>query len=152
MKSKVRLISGLKDWSRDYDRLIPKGTSAAKSMNGVIPKEMGLYIDDKGYFHTSGYVGVGWLKDYQGKSIVSPVTGEKAALMVVPRFSMNPWEMLVRVMNDPEYELYISGMNGALFEVYTEDELIPVPNTESGGELLAAISFVKECEKIFKKH
>ena len=152
MKSKVRLISGLKDWSRDYDRLIPKGTSAAKSMNGVIPKEMGLYIDDKGYFHTSGYVGVGWLKDYQGKSIVNPVTGEKAALMVVPRFSMNPWEMLVRVMNDPEYELYISGMNGALFEVYTGDELIPVPNTESGGELLAAISFVKECEKICKKH
>lgn len=34
MKSRVKLISGLKDWNRDYDKLIPKGTAAAKSMNG----------------------------------------------------------------------------------------------------------------------
>ena len=71
MKSRVKLISGLKDWNRDYDKLIPKGTAAAKSMNGVIPEEMGLYIDDKGYYHTSGYVGVGWLRDYQGKKYYS---------------------------------------------------------------------------------
>lgn len=152
MKSKVKLISGLKDWSRDYDRLIPKGTSAAKNMNGVISREMGLYIDDKGYYHTSGYVGVGWLKDYYGKTIINPVTGEKTALMVVPRFSLNPWEMLIKVMNDPEYELYTSGINGDFFEIYTGEELIPVPNTESGGELLAAISFVRECGKICKRH
>lgn len=153
MNSKVKLISGLKDWSRDCDKMIPKGTSAARSMNGVVPKEMGLYIDDKGHYHTSGYVGVGWLRDFQGKIITSPITGEKNALMITPRFpSMNPWEMLVKVMNDPEYELYTSGTNGAFFEIYTGEELIPVPNTESGGELLAAISFVKECEKICKKH
>ena len=65
---------------------------------------------------------------------------------------MNPWEMLIKVMNDPEYELYTSGTNGDFFEIYTDEELIPVSNTESGGELLAAISFVKECEKICKKH
>ena len=65
---------------------------------------------------------------------------------------MNPWEMLIKVMNDPEYELYTSGTNGDFFEIYTGEDLIPVPNTESGGELLAAISFVKECEKICKKH
>jgi len=153
MKSKVKFISGLKDWNRDYDKLIPKGTAAAKSMNGVIPEEMGLYIDDKGYYHTSGYVGVGWLRDYQGKNITAPITGEKIAVMISPRFSsMNPWEMLIKVMNDPEYELYTSGTNGDFFEIYTGEDLIPVPNTESGGELLAAISFVKECEKICKKH
>lgn len=152
MKSKVKLISGLKDWNRDYEKLIPKGASAAKSMHGVIPDEMGLYIDEKGYYHTSGYVGVGWLKDYQGKTMVDPVSGEKIALMIIPRFSLNPWEMLIKVMNDPEYELYVSGSNGNFFEVHTSEELVPVPNTETGGELLAAISFVKECEKICKKH
>lgn len=153
MKSKVKLISGLKDWNRDYDKLIPKGTTAARSMKGVIPEEMGLYIDEKGYYHTSGFVGVGWLRDYHGKIITSPITGEKNALIISPRFpSMNPWEMLIKVMNDSEYELYISGMNGDFFEIYTEQDLIPVPNTISGGELLAAISFVKECEKICKKH
>ena len=153
MKSKVKLISGLKDWTRDYDKLIPKGTSAAKSMNGVVQKEMGLYIDAKGYYHTSGYVGVGWLKDFQGRTITTSITGEKNALIITPRFPlMNPWEMLIKVMNDPEYELYTSGTNGDFFEIYTDEELIPVSNTESGGELLAAISFVKECEKICKKH
>lgn len=152
MKSKVKIISGLKDWNRDYEKLIPKGTSAAKSMHGVIPAEMGLYVDEKGYYHTSGYVGVGWLKDYQGKTIIDPVSGEKLAMLIVPRFSLNPWEMLIKVMNDPEYDLYTSGSNGNFFEVHTGEELIPVPNTETGGELLAAISFVKECEKICKKH
>ena len=43
MKSKVKLVSGLKDWNRDYEKLIPKGASAAKSMHGVIPAEM-VYI------------------------------------------------------------------------------------------------------------
>lgn len=152
MKSKVKLISGLKDWNRDYEKLIPKGASAAKSMHGVIPTEMGLYIDEKGYYHTSGYVGIGWLKDYQGKIMIDPVSGEKLALMIVPRFSLNPWEMLIKVMNDPEYELYTSGTNEDFFEVHTGEELVPVSNTETGGELLAAISFVKECEKICKKH
>ncbi len=152
MKSKVKLISDLKDWNRDYEKLIPKGASAAKSMHGVIPDEMGLYFDEKGYYHTSGYVAVGWLKDYQGKTMVDPVSGEKIALMIVPRFSLNPWEMLIKVMNDPEYELYMSGSNVDFFKVHVGEELVPVPNTENGGELLAAISFVKECEKICKKH
>ena len=119
----------------------------------MVQKEMGLYIDAKGYYHTSGYVGVGWLKDFQGRTITTSITGEKNALIITPRFPlMNPWEMLIKVMNDPEYELYTSGTNGDFFEIYTDEELIPVSNTESGGELLAAISFVKECEKICKKH
>ena len=84
--------------------------------------------------------------------MVDPVSGEKLALMIVPRFSLNPWEMLIKVMNDPEYELYTFGSNGDFFKVHTGEELVPVPNTETGGELLAAISFVKECEKICKKH
>lgn len=152
MRSKVRLISGLKDWSKDYQKLIPKDVAAAESMNGVIPKRMGIYTDNKGSFHTSGYVGVGWLKDHQGKVVRDAITGEKLAIEIKPRFSVNPWEMLVKVMNDPEYELYVSGSNGGFFELYTDEELIPVPNTATGGELLAALSFVKECEKICKKH
>lgn len=152
MVPKINMISGLRDWSPDYDKLIPKGTAAAKSMIGVVAKEMGLYIDEKGHYHTSGYVGVGWLKDYQGKIVVSSKNGMKTAIKIEPRFSMDPWEMLVKVLNDPEYELYTSGMEDSFFEIYTGEELIPVPNTESGGELLAALSFVKECEGICKNH
>ena len=152
MRQNVKLISGLKDWSRDYEKLIPKNVSAAKNMSGVIASEIGLYIDEKGYYHTSGYVGVVWLKDYRGKVISNSLTGEKTALMVTPRFSLKPWDMLIKVMNDPEYELYVSGDEGAFFDIYTGEELIPVPDTEGGGELLAAISFVKECEKLCKKH
>lgn len=152
MRPKVELISGLKDWSRDYDKIIPKGTIAAKTMNGAIASEMGLYIDDKGYYHTSGFVGIGWIRDYQGKIIKNPLNYKKVAIKIVPRFEMNPWKMLILVLNDPEYELYTSGTNGKLFELYTDQDLVPAPSTDSGGELLAAISFVKECEKICKKH
>ena len=91
MRQNVKLISGLKDWSRDYEKLIPKNVSAAKNMSGVIASEIGLYIDEKGYYHTSGYVGVVWLKDYRGKVISNSLTGEKTALMVTPRFSLKPW-------------------------------------------------------------
>lgn len=152
MRNKVHLITGLKDWSRDYEKRIPGGTSAAKNMNGAVAAEMGLYIDGKGYYHTSGTIGVGWLRDSRGSILLDPVEGRKTALIIHPRFSLNPWEMLIKVMNDPEYELYTSGMNGSFFEIYTGEELIPVPGTEGGGELLAAISFIKECEKTCKKH
>lgn len=152
MKTHVKLISGLKDWSRDLKKQIPEGTAAARNMNGVVPGEMGLFKDDRGCYHTSGFVGVGWLKDSQGRVVRHAATGEKTALIVSPRFSMNPWKMLIKVMNDPEYELYASGQDGDFFEIYTGEDLIPVPGTQGGGELLAAISFCKECEKICKKH
>ena len=152
MKSRTKLISGIKDWSRIPPNLLPQNTVAAKNMRGVNAEDMGLYFDEKGYFHTSGYVGIGWLRDYRGNVLKDPLTGEKYALEIVPRFAMNPWEMLIKVMNDPEYELYIAEPNEYFFEIYTDDDLIPVPNTDSGGELLAAISFVKECQSICKKH
>jgi hypothetical protein len=54
---------------------------------------------------------------------------------------------LLRFMNDPEYELYVSGSNGDFFKIYTDQEMIPVKNAEKGGELLAAISLVKGMRK-----
>lgn len=58
--------------------------------------------------------------------------------------------MLIKVMNDPEYELYVSGSNGDFFKIYTDQELIPVNNAEKGGELLAAISLVKSVRESAK--
>lgn len=151
MKSEVKIINGLKDWSPDANGLIPRGTAAAKKMDGAVPEEMGLYTDEKGKYHTSGTVGVGWLKDDRKKVITDPVTHEKCALIIKPRYALNPWYMLIEVMNDPEYELYVSGSNGDFFKIYTDQDLIPVESSEKGGELLAAISLIKECERICKK-
>ncbi|SFK53322.1 McrBC 5-methylcytosine restriction system component [Lachnospiraceae bacterium KH1T2] len=152
MRSEVKIIKGLKDWSPDAAGLIPKGVSAARKMDGAVPEEMGLYTDEKGNYHTSGTVGVGWLRDEHGKIIIDPVTNQKCALIIIPRYALNPWDMLIKVMNDPEYELYVSGLNGDFFKIYTDQELIPVNSTEKGGELLAAISLVKECERMCKKY
>lgn len=152
MRSDVKVIKGLKDWSPDAAGLIPRGTAAARKMDGAVPEEMGLYLDDKGNYHSSGTVGVGWLRDDHGRVITDPSTNEKCALIITPRYALNPWDMLIKVMNDPEYELYISGSNGDFFNIYTDQDLIPVKGVEKGGELLAAISFVKECERICKKY
>ena len=152
MRSEVKIIKGIKDWSPDVNGLIPKGVSAARKMDGVVPEEMGLYLDEKGNYHTSGIVGAGWLRDDRGRIITDPVTEKRCALIVMPRYNLNPWDMLIKVMNDPEYELYTSGLNGDFFNIYTDQELIPVNSVEKGGELLAAISFMKECERICKKY
>ena len=152
MRSEVKMIKGLKDWSPDATGLIPRGAAAAKKMDGAVPEELGLYMDEKGNYHTSGTVGVGWLRDDYGRIITDPVTRKKCALMITPRYALNPWDMLIKVMNDPEYELYVSGSNGDFFNIYTEQELIPVNSAEKGGELLSAISFMKECERICKKY
>ena len=152
MRAEVRIIKGLKDWSPDVACLIPKGVAAARKMDGAVPEEMGLYVDEKGNYHTSGTVGVGWLRNDRGRIITDPVTHEKCAIIITPRYALNPWDMIIKVMNDPEYELYISGSNGDFFNIYTDQELIPVNDSENGGELLAAISFMKECERICKKY
>ncbi|HJA65070.1 MAG TPA: McrC family protein [Candidatus Mediterraneibacter cottocaccae] len=148
---KADLICGLTDWSRDCERKIPRGTAAAKNMNGVSPDEMGLYLDSRGNYHTSGTVGAGWLKDYAGKPVVDPKSGNRKAVLITPRFQLSPWDMLVKVMNDPEYELYTSGGDGEFFQVKTGEDLIPVNAAENGGEILAAVSCIKECEMVCRK-
>ena len=150
-KMKADLICGLTDWSRDCKRKIPRGTAAAKNMNGVSPDEMGLYLDSRGNYHTSGTVGAGWLKDYAGNPVVDPKSGNRKAVLITPRFWLSPWDMLVKVMNDPEYELYTSGGDGEFFQVRTGEELIPVNAAENGGEILAAVSCIKECEMVCRK-
>lgn len=152
MRSEVKIIIGLRDWSPDNTGLIPKGTAAARKMDGAVPEEMGLYTDEKGNYHTSGTVGVGWLRDDYGKIIIDPITREKCATIITPRYALNPWDMLIKVMNDPEYELYVSGADGDFFKIFSDQDLIPVKGAENGGELLAAISLIKECERVCKKY
>ena len=48
MRSDVKIIKGLKDWSPDAAGLIPRGVAAARKMDGAVPEEMGLYTDEKG--------------------------------------------------------------------------------------------------------
>lgn len=151
MRTDTKLLVGLKDWSRDNSRIIPPNTAAAKNVNGVSASEMGLFIDERGYYHTSGFVGLGWLKDFKGKVIIDKHSGKRLAIHIKPRFEVEPWEMLVKVMNDSEYELYTKGRLDFFFCIHTNESLIPVESSERGGELLAAISFVKECYNICKK-
>lgn len=47
MRSDVKIIKGLKDWSPDAAGLIPRGVVAARKMDGAVPEEMGLYTDEK---------------------------------------------------------------------------------------------------------
>lgn len=139
------------DWSP-----IPKGikfptnTYGSFGMHNVSQTYMGLYRTEGGDFHTSGYVGVGWLKDYTGRTVTDS-EGRECAIMIKPRFeSMDPWSMLSKVLSDKEYDDYIKE-NGPFYTFEISQKLIPVPATEKGGEMLAALSFLKACERICRK-
>lgn len=152
MDNKIELICGLQDWNRDKNKKIPNGVRAARNMNASSSNDMGLYIDDKNYYHTSGIVGIGWLKNQEGKIFCNSKNGKKVALKVIPRFELEPWDMLAKVMNDPEYELYEAASDLPFYEIFWDDEMIEAPTEEKGGDLLLAISFIKSCQSICRKH
>lgn len=149
MKSDIKVITGIKDWSSDSDKKIPKNAYAPFTLDGVTSYNMGLYKDSGSHFRTSGYVGVGWIKDYYG-NICRDKDGQKTAIMIQPRFDLNPWEMLVTVMGDAEYDKYISAKDD-FFEIHPEEPFIPVEGGGIGGVFLAMLSFLKECERACRK-
>ena len=143
----------IKDWSPLPKGLrLPSKTYASIGMNNVSSEYMGLYMTERNEYHTSGIVGVGWLKRYDGKTVVDEITGQECAIMIKPRFSsMDPWSMLSKVLADKEYDDYVREC-GEFYTFDTTQKLIPIPASENGGELLAALSFLKACERVCRRN
>ena len=143
----------IKDWKAlPKDIKLPSQTYASPGMNNVSSTFMGLYKTEGNDYHTSGFVGVGWLKDYKGNIVTDPDTGAECAIMIKPRFpKMDPWEMLTKVLADEEYDEYVK-QQGELYTFDASQKLIPVKAAVTGGEMLASLSFLKSCEKICRRH
>lgn len=151
--SGVNIVSNIKDWSiiKSYKSFMPKSVYVSSGINAIADSNLGIYKDHRDRICASGFVGVCWLVDFYGKKVVDS-DGKKFAIRIEPRFkSINPWEMLIKVFNDPEYELYAAEA-GPFFHIYSNEKMIPLHGSENGGLLLAALSFIKECERICKKH
>lgn len=131
------------DWS-DIRSIIPEAVSCSKSH-----RNFGIHEYNSSLW-TGGYVGINRLTAPNGKNISR--NGEELILRVTPRFSVDPWKMLNAVINDEEYYLYSSVKEkGPLFEIFTDSQPIEGDMSDSGGEILLAVSYIKECERICRK-
>lgn len=151
-KYKTIVIEGINDWSTiDKDKL-PNDILCASNMRSVDIEQMGIYVTEKGQYHSSGYVGIRKLKNKNGSYCKSERDGRDFAVKIMPRFNLDPWDMLVTVMQDSEYEKYVKDDSERFFKVFYEDSPIEVSTADRGGELILALGFIKCCSDICKKH
>ena len=147
--SPVTKYSNWKEYIKDSKIDVASKSGESKS------KELGLYKYGDEYY-TSGYAGIGRLRDSNGKIITCIDKGitKECILQIKPRFKVDQWKMLETVMKDDEFEAYISDKPNEpnkLYEIFYDEKPIKVPVGEKGGELILALSFLKCCQSICKK-
>lgn len=138
-----------KDWSliNSYELPYDDNLFFYRDVNNTDSQNLGIYIDEKNRYHTSGYSGICVLKDKNNNDYIDR-NGKKIILIVKPRFNVCAWTMFTEVIKDDEYESYINGTVHKLYEIMDEDKPIITNMNDSGGEVLLAISFIRSCYKI----
>lgn len=136
------------DWSPIKQLKYSEKLFCYKSVNTVDCENLGIYLDDRNQYRSSGYVGVCVLQGKDGQDYIGP-DGKKIILYVKPRFkTLSPWQMLTEIMQDEEYEDYIHGSENTIYTILDAETPIKLNIDESGGEVLLAISFIRCCYKI----
>lgn len=136
------------DWSAIKQLKYSEKLLCYKNVNLVDCENLGIYIDDRNNYRSSGYVGVCVLQGKDGQDYIGP-DGKKIILNVKPRFkTLSPWQMLAEIMQDDEYEEYIHGSENTIYKVLDAESPIKLNVDESGGEMLLAISFIRCCYKL----
>lgn len=112
----------------------------------------GIHMHD-GELCTGGMAGVGRLYDRKRRPLRSD--GRDHVLVVRPRYGVDPWVMLEKVMADEEYEDYVresEARHKSLYRVFYDRPLIRLErDEEDGGDLLCALSFIHACYKLCQK-
>ena len=100
---------------------------------------------------TGPYVGVGTsdiLKLRRGRI-------PRTAIMIQPRFGLDPWEMLDEILDDEEFPSYLSETErdrAPLFHIFTSEKPIVVPQQfAASGKRLLYLSFVNSCYALCRK-
>lgn len=151
MLGEYRVVE-VRDWSRiprkqlhfDDKLFCYKNANASDYIN------LGLYLNERDEYCACGFVGVCVLKDKYDEDYVGP-DGKKIILKVVPRFKVNPWDMLAAVMNDDEYEKYslcAENRGERFYEIFEDEKPLPLDVEDGGGEILLAISCIRACYKV----
>lgn len=136
------------DWSAIKQLKYSEKLFCYKNVNSVDCENLGIYLDDRNQYRSSGYVGVCVLQGKDGQDFIGP-DGKKIILHVKPRFKiLSPWQMLTEIMQDVEYEEYIHGTENTIYTILDEETPIKLNIDESGGEVLLAISFIRCCYKV----
>lgn len=136
------------DWSSIKDLKYSEKLFCYKNVDNVDCDNLGIYLDNRNQYRSSGYVGVCVLQGKDGQDYIGP-DGKKIILHVKPRFRiLSPWQMLTEIMSDEEYEDYIQGSERTLYTILDSETPIQLNTDDSGGEVLLAISFIRCCYKI----
>ena len=151
MNTTVVKVVEAQDWSKIEDT-IPKDANVAMSFDKRDISSLGIYRDE-GSCYTSSYVGIRKLRKKDDSVVIIEEGSQKKELAVCikPRFGMNQWDMLLSVMQDPEYDKYIEGYENKFFEIFYEEGTIRTSVETNGGELILIISFLKACQSICRK-
>ena len=139
------------DWSK-IEEVIPMAANVATSFEKRDITSLGIYRDE-GSCYSSSYVGIRKLRQKDGSFVIINDGGQnkELAVCIKPRFGMNQWDMLLSVMQDPEYDKYIEGHENKFFEIFYEEGTIRTNVETNGGELILIISFLKACQSICRK-
>lgn len=122
-----------KDWSliNSYELPYDDNLFFYRDVNNTDSQNLGIYIDEKNRYHTSGYSGICVLKDKNNNDYIDR-NGKKIILIVKPRFNVSAWTMFTEVIKDDEYESYINGTVHKLYEIMDEDKPIITNMNDSG--------------------
>lgn len=138
------------DWSviegLDYDANI--GCKSNFETTGQY--NLGIYLDSDNHYRTKGFVGICVLKDINGLEYVNS-DGSRILLIIKPRFNVDQWAMLDKVMRDDEYDCYVAGGEKLLFGVSYDSSQIDTYIEDEGSNLLLAISYIRNCYKVCAK-
>ncbi len=148
----VKVIEA-QDWSLiEESNLIPKDSNIAASFDKRDISGLGIYRDE-GQCYSSSYVGIRKLRTKERDFVIVDDESQKKELAVCikPRFGMNQWDMLLTVMQDPEYGKYTEGHENKFFEIFYEEGTIRTSVETNGGELILILSFLKACQSICRK-
>lgn len=129
---------------------------------------LGLHYFNKSIY-TSSYVGATRLVDNNG-NVIKDKDGKECVLAVEPRFNVDVWKMFDTVLGDDEYNYYdkhdrnknnnnnkstdSERVNGdsLLYRIFLDQKPIKIKtNSQQSGNLLLAISFIRQCKNICMK-
>ncbi len=136
-----------KDWSSIKDLKNDGLLLCHKNINNISSDNLGIYVSDSGKICSSGYVGVCMLQDIHDNDYVDEY-GNRVVLVIRPRFSVSPWDMLTEVLQDKEYNAYMQSVGNELYKVFYDEKPIKMDVEKRGGETLLALSFIRSCYQI----
>ncbi len=119
MNKNVRIIT-VEDWHHIDGLKYSDKIFCYKNVNAVDYENLGIYLDDRNHYHSSGYVGVCVLRGKDGQDYYD-LEGNRIILCVRPRFNtLSPWQMLSEIMQDEEYDDYIQGSENTIYSIFED--------------------------------